>query len=108
MEKADGTVFANTLHLTIGKTYTLNLFYAERDTPGSTFIFQTNALTNPGTAYTYNATAVDPDGIRHVHSRQQLQRLHSTHRHDDQFQHRCTFMDSQRRGRNIRRHHPGH
>ena len=60
--EVDGTIDADTLGLTVGKSYSFDLFYADRDTPGSTMKFETDALMNPQTPYVYNVQAVSPDG----------------------------------------------
>ena len=61
-----GAVDLDSLGLTVGQTYRLDLFFAERHTTESTFQLQTTIAVNPTPPYTYPVQAVDPDD-RHVY-----------------------------------------
>ena len=56
-----GAVDLDSLGLTVGQTYRLDLFFAERHTTESTFQLQTSIAVNPTPPYTYPVQAVDPD-----------------------------------------------
>ncbi|MBV6390993.1 MAG: hypothetical protein KPEEDBHJ_00197 [Anaerolineales bacterium] len=65
---ASASVNLDTLNLTIGDTYTFDLFFAERHTYGSNFLIQTSIELEPGQQYTYDVDATDLDSDNLVYS----------------------------------------
>ncbi len=56
------TLSLDTLGLTVGETYDIDMFFAERHTTGKYFGMQTGMALQPNVVYSYDPDAIDPEG----------------------------------------------